>query len=68
MTRTELISAPASRTQCLLKDSFLSRFAILISWTLHRHEIICIGNITYLINNYLFRDNAVAASLWQIRE
>ena len=39
------------------KDSFLSRFAILISWTskvMYRHEIIFTGNKAYLINNYLF--------------
>ena len=38
------------------------------SKVMYRHEIICTGNKAYLINNYLCRDNAVAASLWKIRE
>ena len=38
------------------------------SKVMYRHEIICTGNNAYLINNYLFRDNAVAAALWKIRE
>ena len=37
-TRTELISAPASWTQCVFQTFFFgtSGFAMLISWTLHR--------------------------------
>ena len=35
---------------------------------MYRHEIISAGNKAYLITNYLFRDNAVAASLWKNRE
>ena len=33
------------------------------TWNKHVHE-----NKAYLINNYLFLDNAVAASLWKIRK
>ena len=67
MTRTELISAPTSWTQCVFQRFFISlrNFNQLdaMSKVLYRHEIICTGNKAYLINNYLFRDNAVAASL-----
>ena len=38
------------------------------SKVMYRHEIICTGNRSYLINNYVPSDNAVAASLWKIRE
>ena len=73
MTRTELISAPASWTQCVFQRFFfisLRNFNQLdaTSKVMYRHEIICTGNKAYLFNNYLFRDNAVAASLWKIRE
>ena len=73
MTRTELISAPASWTQSVFQRFFfisLRNFNQLdaTSKVMYRHEIICTGNKAYLINNYLFRDNAVAASLWKIRE
>ena len=73
MTRTELISAPESCTQCVFQKFFfisLRNFNQLdaTSKVMYRHEIICIGNKAYLINKYLFRDNAVAASLWKIRE
>ena len=68
MTRTELISAPASWTQCVCQRfSFISllNFNQLDSTSkvMYRHEIICTGNKAYSINNYLFQDNAVAASL-----
>ena len=70
MTRTELISAPASWTQCVFQRLFISlpNFNQLdaISKVMYRHEIICTGNKAYLINNYLFRNNAGAASLWKI--
>ena len=73
MTHTELISAPASWTQCVFQRFFfisLRNFNQLdaTSKVMYQHEIICTGNEAYLINNYLFRDNAVAASLWKIRE
>ena len=54
------------------KDSFISLRNInqfdATSKLMCRHEIICTGNKAYIINNYLFRDNAVAASLSKIRE
>ena len=73
MTRTEFISALASWTQCVFQRLFfisLRNFNQLdaISKVMYRHEIICTGYKAYLVNNYLFRDNAVAASLWKIRE
>ena len=73
MMRTELISALTSWTQCVFQTFFfisLRNFNQLdaTSKVMYRHEIICTGNKAYLINNYLFRDNAVAASLWKIRE
>ena len=73
MTRTELFAAPASGMQCVCSKISLSRLAILISSTPHRR--LCIDMKSFvqetpvsLINNYLFADNAVAASLWKIRE
>ena len=72
MTCTELISAPPLGHNVFFKDFFISlrNFNQLdaTSKVMYRHEIICTGNNDYLINNYLFRDNAVAASLWKIRE
>ena len=70
MTRTEFISAPSSWTQCVFQRFFfisLRNFNQLdaTSKVMYRHEIICTGNNAYLINNYLFRDIAVAASLWK---
>ena len=35
------------------------------SKVMYRHEVICTGNKAYLINNYLFRDNAVQGSIWK---
>ena len=72
MTRTELISAPASWTHCVFQIFFISLRNVnqldATPTVMYRHEIICTGNEAYSINNYLFRDNAVAASLWKIRE
>ena len=73
MTRTELISAPASWTQCVFQSLFFISLRNVhqldaTSKVMYRHEIICTGNKAYLINNYLFWDNAVAASRWKIRE
>ena len=71
MTRTELISAPAYWIQnlCFSKILFISLRNFNQSdatlKVMYRHEIICTGNKAYLINNYLFWDNAVAASLWK---
>ena len=63
MTRTELISA--YWTHCVFQRFFfisLYNFNQLdaTSKVMYRHEIMCTGNKAYLINNYLFRDNAVA--------
>ena len=72
MTRTELISASASWTQYVFQRFFfisLPNFNKLdaTSKVMYRHEIMCTGNKAYLINNYLFLDNTVAASVWNIR-
>ena len=53
-------------TMCFFKD-FLSRFAILISWTLHRRlriDIKLFVEETWpsVINNYLFADNSVVGN------
>ena len=65
-------SASILDTMCFQRFFFISlrNFNQLdaTSKVMYRHEIICTGNKAYLINNYLFRDNAVAASLWKIRE
>ena len=65
-------SASILDTMCFSKILFISlrNFNQLdaTSKVMHRHEIICTGNKAYLINKYFFRDNAVAASLWKIRE
>ena len=73
MMRTEFdFSATILDTMCFSKIPFISlrNFNQLdaTSKVMYRHEIICTGNKAYLIHNYLFRDNAVAASLWKIRE
>ena len=52
---------------------YLSRFAILISWTLHRRLCINMNEFvhktwTSSIHNNLFANNAVAASFCKIRE
>ena len=67
MTRTELISAPASWTQCVFQRLFfLSGFAIFINWTLNRKLFIDMKLFVQetrpiSVKKYLFRDNAVAA-------
>ena len=53
MTRTELISAPASWTQCVFQRFFFISLRNLnqldaISKVMYRHEIICTGNKVYL--------------------
>ena len=68
MTRTELISAPASWTQCVFKTFFfisLHNFNQLdaTSKVMYRHEIICTGNTVYFkVSKFTINNDQLSVS------